>query len=240
MQDAWGHQSTDAGLSKCARLLVEAEGTALEPYVLSARALYRSWQGDFAGAREDIRRGRALWREFGKDLRADTHSMLAAEVELAAGDPVAAEAIARQGYEALAQVGEQGFRSTVGSFLAEALCRQGFDAEAEQIAIEAAAMTSVDDFVTHAASLGTRAVVEARRGDTEPAERLAREAVGLTAETDYFAEHARALVALADVLEMAGRQNDVAATLAMAAAAYERKGATACADAVRRRLAAEQ
>ena len=139
-------------------------------------------------------------------------------------------------FEALAQVGEQGFRSTVGFLLAEALCRQG-DAEAEQIAIEAAAMTSVDDFVTHAGSLAVRAVIEARRGDTELAERLAREAVGITAETDYFAEQARALVALADVLEMAGRQDDVAATLALAAAAYDRKGATAGVDAVRRRLA---
>jgi hypothetical protein len=165
--------------------------------------------------------------------------MLAAQVELAAGDPAAAEAVARQGYEALAQVGEQGFRSTVGCLLAEALCRQGFDAEAEQIAIAAAAMTSVDDFVTHAASLGTRAVVEARRGDTELAERLAREAVGITAETDYFAEQARALVALADVLELAGRQNDVAATLARAAAAYDRKGATAGVAAVQRRLTTE-
>jgi tetratricopeptide (TPR) repeat protein len=240
LQDAWGHLPADLGLSKCALLLVDAEGTSLEPYVLSARALYRSWQGDFTGAREDARRGRALLREFGNDLRADTHSMLAAQIELTAGDPAAAEAIAREGYDALAEVGEQGFRSTVGSLLAEALCRQGSDAEAERIAIEAAAMTSIDDFVTHAESLGIRAIVHARRGAAEPAMQLANEAVRITADTDYFAEHARALVALADVLELTGRQSEVAMILARAADAYDRKGATAGADAVRRRLTAGQ
>jgi class 3 adenylate cyclase/tetratricopeptide (TPR) repeat protein len=240
LQEAWGHLPADQGLTNCERLLPEAEGTALEPYVLGARALYRSWQGDFAEAREDIRRGQALLRELGKNLRADSATMIEAQIELTANDPAAAEAVARRGYEALARVGEQGFRSTVGCLLAVALSRQGHDTEAERIAIEAAAMTSVDDFVTHATSLSTRAVVEARRGDTELAERLAREAVGITAESDYFAEQARALVALADVLELAGRQDDVAATLTRAAAAYDRKGATAAAEAVRRRLAAQQ
>jgi class 3 adenylate cyclase/tetratricopeptide (TPR) repeat protein len=240
MQESWGHLPAEQGLTNCERLLDGTEGKALEPFVLSARALYRSWQGDFAGAREDVRRGQALFREFGNNLRADSATMVEAQIELTANDLAAAEAVARQGYEALGRVGEQGFRSTVGCLLAEALLRQGRDAEAERIAIEAAAMTSVDDFVTHASSLSTRAVVEARRGDTELAERLAREAVAITAESDYFAEQGRALVALADVLELAGRQEDIAATLTRAAAAYDRKGATAAAEAVRRRLTAQQ
>ena len=222
------------------RLLAEAEGTGLEPFVLSARALYRSWLGDFAGARQDIQRGRALLREFGNNLRADSHAMVEAQVELTASDPAAAEAAARKGYEALAEVGEQGFRSTVGCYLAEALCQQGFDAEAERIAIESAAMTSVDDFVTHARSLATRAIVLARRGDAEQAERLAREAVDVTAGTDSFAEHAQAFVALADVLELAGRREEAVEALREALDGFERKGAPALAQRVRERLAALQ
>jgi tetratricopeptide (TPR) repeat protein len=240
LQEAWGHLPADQGLNNCERLLDEAEGTALEPFVLGARALYRSWQGNFAGAREDVRRGQALLRELGNKLRADSATMIEAQIELTANDPAAAEAAARQGYEALGRVGEQGFRSTVGCLLAEALCLQGHDREAERIAIEAAAMTSVDDFVTHARSIATRATVLARRGGAEPAVRLANEAVTITAETDSFAEHAHALVALADVLQLTDPQSDVAAILTKAAAAYDRKGATAGADAVRRRLAAEQ
>jgi class 3 adenylate cyclase/tetratricopeptide (TPR) repeat protein len=240
LQEAWGHLPADQGLNNCERLLDEAEGTALEPFVLGARALYRSWQGNFAGAREDVRRGQALLRELGNKLRADSATMIEAQIELTANDPAAAEAAARQGYEALGRVGEQGFRSTVGCLLAEALCLQGHDREAERIAIEAAAMTSGDDFVTHARSIATRATVLARRGGAEPAVRLANEAVTITAETDSFAEHAHALVALADVLQLTDPQSDVAAILTKAAAAYDRKGATAGADAVRRRLAAEQ
>jgi class 3 adenylate cyclase/tetratricopeptide (TPR) repeat protein len=237
-QEAFGHLPADEGLLKCDRLLEEAEGTVLEPYVLSARAVYRSLRGEFAGARQDIRRGRALFPEFGKNLMAAASAMIEAQVELAASDPVAAEAAARQGYEALAKVGEQGFRSTVGCLLAEALCQQGFDAEAERIAIEAAAMTSNDDFVTHASSLATRAIVLARRGDAKQAERLAHEAVGHTAATDSFAEHAQALVALADVLELAGLREEAAEALRQAQANYERKAAVASARRIRERLAA--
>jgi class 3 adenylate cyclase/tetratricopeptide (TPR) repeat protein len=240
MQEAWGHLSADDGLRKCERLLPEAEGTALEPFVVSARALYRSWRGDFAGAREDIQRGRTLLREFGNNLMAGASAMVEAQIELTAGDPAAAEAAARQGYEALAQVGEQGFRSTVGCYLAESLRRQGFDTEAEQIAIEAAAMTSVDDFITHAHSLATRSLILAGRGETEQAEKLAREAVSHTAETDSFAEHAQTLVVLADVLEFAGRPEDTAETLREALACYERKGADVLAQRLRERLAALQ
>jgi len=239
-QEAWGHLPADDGLRKCDRLLAEAEGTILESYVLSARALYRSWRGDFAGARQDIQRGRALLREFGNHLMAGASAMIEAEVELAANDPAAAEAVARHGYEALAQVGEQGFRSTVGCLLAEALSRQGFDAEAERIAVEAAAMTSVDDFVTHARSLGTRARVIARGGDAEQAERLAREAVSHTAETDSFAERAGSLTALADVLQMAGRREEAAEALREALGCYESKRALVSAQRVRERLAALQ
>jgi class 3 adenylate cyclase/tetratricopeptide (TPR) repeat protein len=237
-QEAFGHLPADQGLLKCDRLLMEAGGTVLEPFVLSARSIYRSLQGDFAGARQDIQRGRALFAEFGNQLMAGASAMIEAQIELAASDPVAAEAAARQGYDALAQVGEQGFRSTVGCFLAEALCQQGFDDEAERIAVEAAAMTSVDDFVTHAKSLATRSLVLAHRGDTEQAERLAREAVSHTAETDSFVEHAQALVALADVLELAGRRDETAEALRQAQDSYERKAAVTPARRTRERLAA--
>jgi tetratricopeptide (TPR) repeat protein len=166
--------------------------------------------------------------------------MVEAQIELAANDPVAAEAVARESYETLANFGEQAFRSTVGCYLAEALRQQGLDTEAERIAIEASAMTSVEDFITHARSLTTRALVLARRGEVEAAQRLAREAVSLTAESDSFAEHGHALTALADVLELAGRREEATALLHEALHRYERKEARAPAQRVRERLAAIQ
>jgi len=166
--------------------------------------------------------------------------MIEARVELAASDPVAAEAVARESYETLASFGEHAFRSSVGCYLAEALCQQGLDTEAERIAIEAAAMTSVDDFITHARSLTTRAIVLARRADVEAAHRLAQEAVSLTAESDSFAEHGDTLTALADVLELAGRREDATDLLHEALDRYERKKARAQVHRIRERLAAIQ
>jgi len=239
-QEAWGHLPADDGLRKCDQLIADAQGTASEPYVLGARAVYRSWQGDSAGARRDIYRARALLREYGNHLMAGAAAMIEAQVELTANDPIAAETVAREGYEALAEVGEQGFRSTVGCYLAEALYQQGSDAEAERIAIEAAEMTSVDDFVTHASSLTTRARVLARRGDSERAEQLAREALSYTAGTDSFAEHAHSLIGCADVLELAGRREEAAEALREALDCYERKRAHVAAERVRDRLSALQ
>jgi class 3 adenylate cyclase/tetratricopeptide (TPR) repeat protein len=240
MQEAWGHMPADEGIRKCERLLAQAEGTALEPFLLGALALYRSLRGDFSAARQDVQRGRILLTEFGNHLMAGASGMVEAQIELAANDPVAAEAVARESYETLANFGEQAFRSTVGCYLAEALRQQGLDTEAERIAIEASAMTSVEDFITHARSLTTRALVLARRGEVEAAQRLAREAVSLTAESDSFAEHGHALTALADVLELAGRREEATALLHEALHRYERKEARAPAQRVRERLAAIQ
>jgi tetratricopeptide (TPR) repeat protein len=230
----------DAGVLTCDRALEHAEGTGLEPFVLTARALHRSWLGDVDGARDDIRRGRALLAEHGDNLRTASHTMAEAQVELTARNPAAAEAAARVGYEALGELGEQGFRSTVGSYLADALLAQRSDEEAERVAIESAAMTSVDDFATHARVLAVRSLVLARRGDNEQAERLAREAVELTSRTDYLAEQGRSLVGLADVLEVAGRQEEAADALRAALTVYERKGALAPAEQIRERLASLQ
>jgi class 3 adenylate cyclase/tetratricopeptide (TPR) repeat protein len=237
MQEAWGHMPADEGVRKCVRLLAEAEGTALEPFLLGALALYRSLLGDFAQARQDVQRGRILLKEFGNHLMAGASGMVEAQIELAAGDPVAAEAVARESYETLAQVGEQAFRSTVGCYLAEALRQQGLDAEAERIATDAAAMTSVEDFITHARSLSTRAIVLARRTDIEEAQRLAREAVSLTAASDSFAERGHALAVLAEVLELADQREEAAEALRQAESSFERKGALAPAQQTRERLA---
>src|SRR5439155_5048525 len=144
VQEAWGHFPAGEGARNCDRLLVEVEGTALEPYIRGARSLYRCWQGDFAGARSDILRACSLLRDFGNDLMAEASAMMEAQIELDAGDPVAAEAAARDAYDALGRLDEQGYRSTVGCLLAEGLCQLGRDAEAEQVAVEAAALPSAD------------------------------------------------------------------------------------------------
>ncbi len=73
-----------------------------------------------------------------------------------------------------------------------------------------------------------------------PSSRLAREALELGARTDWHMFHANALIALADVLELAGRASEVPPLVEAALALYERKGARVEAEASRRRLAEAQ
>src|SRR5438876_11886720 len=87
------------------------------------------------------------------------------------------------------------------------------------------ALASADDFVTQARSRTVRAAILARRGDRAQAELLAREALDIAAPTDSFGEHAQALVSLANLLVMDGRESEAAVFLAEAAELYERKAA---------------
>jgi tetratricopeptide (TPR) repeat protein len=82
-----------------------------------------------------------------------------------------------------------------------------------------------------------RARVLAQQGEYGEAERLAREALEIGARTDWHMFHANALIALADVLDQAGRASETPPLVEAALALYERKGARVEADASRRRLA---
>ena len=74
----------------------------------------------------------------------------------------------------------------------------------------------------------------ARRGELEEGERVGREAVALAAGTDMLNMHAGALVDLADVLALAGR--DPRPELVRALALYEQKGNLVMAERTREML----
>ena len=69
-----------------------------------------------------------------------------------------------------------------------------------------------------------RAKVLARRGDPVVAERLAREAVAIGAETEMPENLGNAYSDLAEVLTLACRNDEAQAALQEALALYERKG----------------
>jgi tetratricopeptide (TPR) repeat protein len=226
IQEAWGHLPADEGLRICDELLEQEKGTFVEPLALGARALYGAWQGDFDRARSDIRRGRALLRDFGNELLANASSMVEAIVELEAGNAVYAEATAREGYEALANAGEMGFRSTIACILAEALYEQERYDEAERLAIEGGDLAAGDDYVSQCRSRAIRARLLARRGEHASAQALAREALAIVARTDAYGEHAEVLVHHAEVSRLTGRNDDARAALEQAIELFERKGSS--------------
>jgi hypothetical protein len=155
-------------------------------------------------------------------------------IELMADDPVRAEESMRPGYELLEQADEKAYLSTMACHMGEAAYRQGRSEEAARYAEIAESLGASDDAVTQMGWRQLRAKLLADRGDHDLAERLAREAVAVGAETDALTWHGDALVDLAYVLRTGGRENDADAALEDAIALYERKGATALVERARR------
>jgi class 3 adenylate cyclase/tetratricopeptide (TPR) repeat protein len=238
MMQAWGCMPAPEGLSACEELLGEYEGTSIEPPLRIARALYLSLLGEAEAAREENARGDELYRQFGNELFGAATRMSFAEGELRAGRFEEAEAAARVGIERLERLGEQGFRSTMVGLLAEALCLQGRYVEADECAQMTADLAMEDDFDPRFRWRVVRARVLADRGDFDEAEKLAREAVEIVEQTDWYLHRGQALSSLGQVLELAGRADDAGAAYKRALGEFERKGALADVEATRRRIAA--
>ena len=83
-----------------------------------------------------------------------------------------------------------------------------------------------------------KAKVQARRGDHQEAERLAREAVAIAETTDDISGQGDVYADLAEVLELGGRPDEAIAALEQALARYERKGNLVSGGRARERLAA--
>ena len=121
--------------------------------------------------------------------------------------------------------------------LAQAFDELGRLDEAEAWASRAAELGASDDVVTQMLWRQVKAKVAARRGEHAEAERLAREALAMGAETDLLNDVADAYADLGEVLALAGREDEAAAAFAEALARYERKENLVMAERTRARLA---
>jgi tetratricopeptide (TPR) repeat protein len=162
---------------------------------------------------------------------------LSVDLELLAGDPVAAVAFGREAMRLYGELREQGSASTVAGRLARALYEVDRLEEAESWAARAAELGASDDRLTQMVWRQVQAKVHARRGEHAEADRLAREAVAICEETDLLDNAAEAHADLAEVLAMAGRTDEAAAAFAGALARYERKENLVMAERTRARLA---
>ena len=179
-----------------------------------------------------------MLQDLGIKYRLASRTMITGSIELLAGDAAEAVRQLHAGYESLAAMGERAFLSTVAGFLASALYAQGRDEEAQRFTEIAEEAAYEHDLSSQIRWRMTRAKVLARRGELEPAEPLAREAVALASQTDALNLHAAARHDLAEVLLAAGRPNDAATELREALALYEQKWNIVSARGVRARLEA--
>ena len=225
----FGPQPVEAGIRLCEETLAEAETEpGLASVATQVLGVLCGFRGEFDRARALIEQADAVQIDLGMQIaRAAGTSMMRASLELLAGDYEAAERVMRPSLEILAEAGERGYYSTGLGYLAEAAYGQGRYDEAEQLALAADEAGGADDIETQRLSLGVRAKVLARKGESADAERLVRRAIELLEPTDTLTGKAEALLALTEVLELTGRRGQAATAAHEAAGLYAAKGAEA-------------
>jgi tetratricopeptide (TPR) repeat protein len=144
----------------------------------------------------------------------------------------------RPACEILERMADWGHFVSVVPSLADALYEQGRGHEAERWIDLAARWTLEDDLDAQIGWRRVRARLLARRGDFDAAERLAHDAINLALKTDYLENRASAFTDLAEVLRLAGRTSEAAASLQEAIGLYDQKGNAVAAQKLRRLLAA--
>jgi class 3 adenylate cyclase/tetratricopeptide (TPR) repeat protein len=227
-----GPLPVDEGIRRCLAIGEQHRGEpTLQPVIDSMLAVLEAMRGRSASAREHYRRSQTAFDELGLTVQLAAFRMYAGWAELLAGHSTAAEQELRVGYEALERMGEQSYLSTTAAFLARAVFSQGRYDEAEGLTRVSADSASDDDRITQAMWRGTRAKVLARRRDAD-AERLARESVALSLETDCLNMQADALVDLAETLRLLDRRGEAADILEQAIGLYNQKGNVVSATAV--------
>jgi class 3 adenylate cyclase/tetratricopeptide (TPR) repeat protein len=188
---------------------------------------------------------RALLAELRTELaeRGGAKAVLAAvdgyglEVELLAGDPVAAAAEGEESCRMREELGRWAELSTAAGGLALVYCELDRLGDAERWAARAAELGTDEDAVTQMLWRQARARVLARRGEHAEAERLARRAIEIAETTEDLNSKAEARADLGEVLAIAGRPEDAADVVEEALARFEAKENVVRAKEMRDRLA---
>jgi Flp pilus assembly protein TadD len=112
----------------------------------------------------------------------------------------------------------------VAAELARTIYAQGRFEEAERFTDASEELAATADMASQISWRAVRAKVLARRHEFEAAEELARGAVALAEQTDGLNSQGRALMDLAEVLELAGRAGEAQPVVEHALHLFEQKG----------------
>ena len=207
-------------------MLAESErlGPRVELGAVDLMAVVAAAEGRYDEAREHVRRIDQRLSELGLEVVRLSEAMELGRLEMFAGEPEAAERVLREAWVALGELGDRGFRSTVGAMLGWALVALDRLDEAEKIVAEAEAIAARDDFATTMYVCSTRARIRSRRGEHDDAVSLAKEALESVKST-YVPLHIEALLLLGFVFIRAGLAVEARATLTEALERAEAKGA---------------
>jgi class 3 adenylate cyclase/tetratricopeptide (TPR) repeat protein len=196
---------------------------SIEASALAARGAFEAIEGSFEEARRLTRLAIALAEALGTRVIVAVCEAFLGQVEMAAGDAIAAERAYRRCYEILDETGHEGYKSTAAASLAGVLCTLGRFDEAEEYALIAQHVAPDDDLASQVLGRSAQALVHASRGELEEAERLARKAVQMCEEAEWPAARGDVRMDLARVLRMAGKSIDAEQAAREALELYEHK-----------------
>jgi ATP/maltotriose-dependent transcriptional regulator MalT len=149
------------------------------------------------------------------------------DAEACRGNLEAAACIGRASFDALSDYQEHAYATTRAVQLADLILDSGESRAAEPFVDFAEANAIDGDVLVQFLSRSMRARLLARAGDFDAAESSARAAIAIAALTDVLRDRARAHLALAEVLGLAGRAAESAVERDLAVGLLQAKGAEA-------------
>ncbi len=190
-----------------------------EAYICHALAHLRARIGEFDSAREAAERYLGFLHDTGQVIGYWRSAEVLFDIEMLAGDPAAASAVAEEAYAKLLERDDRW--PYLCAFLAQARYALGRFSDAAEVA-EVAASSSIA--VERALGLGVIARVRAREGDATAAEKLIDEAVAIVERTDFLFDRGTVHLDHAEVMEILGRDEDARAARGRALEMFEEKG----------------
>ena len=233
----WGGPTpVDEAIERCRSVLDKTAGDRkATSTALFTMGKLEAMRGRFDEARKLIASSRSTLNEIALPIwMAGPLTQMAGWVEILAGDPAAAESILRPGVEALREIGELAWMSTVAAILAEAVYAQRRDDEAERFILVSEEGAGSEDVYSQGMLRSVRAKVVARRGESIEAERLGREAVAVAESTDFLFLRAFTLTSLAEVMTLAGETERAEDVIRDAIAICDQKGYIVGAERIRK------
>ena len=197
------------------------------------RAQFLAMLGRLEEARSIHDRDYARFEQFGIGVPIAISCIIRMEVEQVAGDFQSAYEWGVRGCDLMETMGHLSWLSTMAAELGNVLCDLGRYDEAESWAKRSRELGGEHDIATQMYWRQVQAKVLAERGETDAAERLAREAVELVERTDNINSQAEALLDLGRVLAKAGRREQAEEAFTEAISLFERKGNVAMAGRAR-------
>jgi DNA-binding SARP family transcriptional activator/tetratricopeptide (TPR) repeat protein len=234
----FGPTHVDAAIGECELLLRAHEGDrASEANVVLWLGGLEAMRGEFDDARLHVAKAKQIYVELGfAPAAADDCDRALGAIELLASAPAEAELAFRRSCEALQEMHQTAVLATRAAELASAIYEQGRYDEAERWAATAREAAGSDDLDAALTWRPVHAKILARQGKIDKALELAHDTLLLVARTDALNRHGDSLLALAEVLRIAGRHEDAADATGEAVHLYEKKGNIVSANRARKRL----